>query len=57
MLIGQSANVNLAYPSAAVINLVLDMIIILLPMPVLWRLQMPTFDKMAISDIFSMCLM
>ena len=38
--------------SVSVINLILDVMIILLPMPILWRLQMAKSKKLAVSGIF-----
>lgn len=44
----------LAYLFAAITNLLLDVIIVSLPMPMLWRLQMSTTQKLAISAMFSL---
>ena len=51
---GSCVNLTAAYLSVALINLALDAIIIALPMPVLWTLQMPTKKKIAISAIFGL---
>ncbi|KAF7503657.1 hypothetical protein GJ744_003386 [Endocarpon pusillum] len=50
---GRCIDVAAAYLSATIINLILDVMVIILPMPVLWRLQMPTGKKVGISAIFS----
>lgn len=41
----------------AIFNLLADLIIVLLPMPMLWRLQMQTKRKVGISLIFAMGFM
>lgn len=38
--------------ASACINMSIDVIIVVLPMPMLWRLQMPTQKKVALSGIF-----
>lgn len=38
-----------AYLSVAIVNLVIDMSIVALPMPVLWHLQMPIRRKLAVT--------
>lgn len=43
-----------AYLSIAIVNLVIDLSIVALPMPVLWGLNMPFKKKLAISGI--LCL-
>lgn len=50
-------DVAAAYISAAMINLILDLIVIALPMPVLWTLQMALLNKIAISAIFGVGIM
>ncbi|KAI0543531.1 hypothetical protein F4679DRAFT_577540 [Xylaria curta] len=45
---GSSQN---AYLSIAVVNLIIDLSVVALPMPVLWKLQMPIRNKIAISAL------
>ena len=40
-----------------VLNILYDVILIILPMPMLWRLQMATSRKLALSAIFGMGIM
>jgi hypothetical protein len=54
---GTCGDQNAAYLSIAVIELVNDFVIVILPMPVLWKLQMPAKKKMAISALMGMGLM
>lgn len=46
-----------AYLLAGITNLVLDVIIVYIPMPLLWRLQMSTTKKLGISAMFSLGVM
>ena len=41
----------------AVVNMVIDAIIVALPMPVVWHLQMPVKKKVGISSMFALGLM
>ncbi|RYC57891.1 hypothetical protein CHU98_g8303 [Xylaria longipes] len=45
---GSSTN---AYLAIAITNLIIDLSVVALPMPVLWQLQMPTRKKVAVSAI------
>ena len=49
---GSCVNLPAAYLSVSIINLILDVMVIILPMPMLWRLQMPTSKKVVISGVF-----
>lgn len=42
--------------SVAAINMVLDFAIVILPMPVLWQLQMPTKKKVLLMGVLSLGL-
>ena len=42
------------YLSAAIISMSTDVIIVILPMPMLWGLQMPISKKLALTIIFGM---
>lgn len=46
-----------AYLSIAVVNLIIDLFVVFLPMPVLWKLQMPVRKKMVISAILGLGLL
>lgn len=54
---GTCLNVNAAYLTVSGINLVLDVMVVALPMPIVWTLQMPRAKKVAITVIFSMGVM
>ena len=53
-LSGTCVNVAAFSLIAAVINLVLNIIVIALPMPVLWKLRMPIWRKIVVTVIFGM---
>lgn len=46
-----------AYLSIAIVNLTIDLFVVFLPMPVLWKLQMPVRKKMVISAILGLGLL
>ena len=46
-----------AYLLIGIINMILDFLIVCLPMPILWRLQMPASKKVAVSGVISMGLL
>ncbi len=54
---GTCLNVIAAYLSVSGINLILDIVVVALPMPILWTLQMPKSKKLAISAVFGMGIM
>lgn len=47
-------NLNMKFLLSAVFNLILDVGILILPMPMLWRLQMNTTKKIALSVVFGL---
>ena len=49
---GTCGNQPTAYLAAGIINLLVDIGIIILPMPLLWNLQMPVARKLGISAMF-----
>ncbi len=51
---GQCANVNLAYLIAGITNLCLDALVVVLPMPMLWGLQLPFAKKAGIAGMFGL---
>ena len=51
---GTCANQKMAYLFAGIVNLILDVGIITLPIPVLWRLQMPFGRKLSIAAMFGL---
>ena len=53
---GVCGDQTLSFLIPGVINLVLDLLIIALPMPVLWNLQMRTAKKIATSAVFGIGL-
>jgi hypothetical protein len=50
---GTCADVALAYLFAGISNLLIDLIIVALPLPMLWKLQLPVAKKIGISAMFS----
>ena len=51
---GHCGNQTAAYIAVHSINTVIDISLAVLPMPVLWRLQMPTRRKVELSVMFSL---
>ena len=47
-------NVSAVCLTASVINLILDVVVLGLPMPLLWTLQMPLSKRIAIMGVFGM---
>ncbi|KAI1439380.1 hypothetical protein F5Y02DRAFT_405874 [Annulohypoxylon stygium] len=54
---GVCGNSTDAYLAIGIVNLIIDFSLVLLPMPVLWRLQMPVGKKIAISAILGLGLL
>ena len=54
---GQCGNATKNYLAVGVINMFIDFSIVALPMPILWKLQMPIEKKIAISGILSLGLL
>lgn len=54
---GQCMDEILFFKVNGIMNLILDLIVLLLPIPMLWRLQMYTKKKIALSLIFSLGLL
>lgn len=54
---GTCVNQTQLFLATACLNLVLDVIIVLMPIPVVWSLQMSTLRKAAINAIFGMGIM
>lgn len=50
---GYCANEQLAYPTAGIINFLLDIAIIVLPLPLLWNIQLPLLKKVGIMFMLS----
>jgi hypothetical protein len=53
-LAGHCGDNNLKYTAAAGGDLVIDVIIIILPMPVLWALQLRMAKKIALMAVFAL---
>lgn len=51
---GVCSSHEIPYLSSAIVNVLTDVIIVALPMPVLWKLQLPTRKKVALSVIFGL---
>ena len=49
---GSCVNLPAVYLSVSIINLLLDVMVIILPMPMLWKLQMPASKELVISGVF-----
>jgi hypothetical protein len=43
-----------AYLGAGISNLLIDVLVVTLPMPMLWRLQMPLKKKIGVSAMFGL---
>ena len=50
---GSCGNQTLALLLTGALNLIIDVAIVILPLPVLWRLQMPVARKLGVSAMFS----
>ena len=51
---GVCGNEVITYLTAGIFNLLVDVIIVVLPMPMLWRLQLPWTKKLALTGIFGL---
>ena len=51
---GHCGDVPAYYLSTAIVNLLIDVPIVALPLPLLWSLQMKTSKKIALTGIFSL---
>lgn len=49
---GSCGNTTQAYEAFGIINLLIDLAIVILPMPLLWGLQLPVPKKVALTAIF-----
>jgi hypothetical protein len=49
-----SPNMLIAYIVAASTNLVIDIVVVVLPMPMLWSLSLPWSKKLAVISMFSL---
>ena len=46
-----------AWTTVGAIDVLLDVAILLLPMPMLWKLQMPIWKRLGIASVFAIGLM
>lgn len=51
---GHCGNPSAYYLSTAIVNLLIDVAIVALPLPILWGLQMKTSRKIALTAMFSL---
>lgn len=51
---GSCGDVSAYYLSTGIVNLVIDVAIVALPLPMLWGLQMKTSKKVSLTAIFSL---
>jgi hypothetical protein len=56
MISGTCGDIATAEMAAAAFNLVLDVVIVLLPLPIVWKLQMPMQKKTGIMVTFALGL-
>lgn len=49
---GRCANRPAAYLAAGIINLLTDIMVLCLPVPMVWKLQLPTRKKLGLSIVF-----
>lgn len=54
---GSCGDIEEAELGAAGINMILDIVIVLLPLPLVWKLKMPIRKKIGISVTFALGLM
>lgn len=54
---GNCGNTTLAYEAVGILNLLTDLAIIILPMPLLWSLNLPAAKKLALTAIFGVGIM
>ena len=52
MVEGHCGNQNAAYSAVSGVELAIDVSMILLPLPIIWSLQLPTINKIATSSLF-----
>ncbi|KAF7952622.1 uncharacterized protein EAE97_002119 [Botrytis byssoidea] len=48
---GHCGNTISAYTAVGIVDIITDMMILLLPQPIIWRLQMPTANKIALAAL------
>jgi len=53
---GTCGNIGTAELAVAAINMVLDVVIVCLPLPVIWKLQMPVQKKIGVTAVFALGL-
>lgn len=51
---GKCDNQLMIYVSSGIVNLVIDVVIVILPMPMLWGLQLGLHKKLALTFIFGL---
>ncbi|MCJ1466988.1 hypothetical protein MMC07_005610 [Pseudocyphellaria aurata] len=51
---GSCANLNLAYLLAGITNLLIDALVVIIPMPLLWGLQLPLSKKLGLAGMFGL---
>lgn len=51
---GHCGDIQLGIIAAAVVNLILDFLVVFLPMPMVWKLKMPASKKIGVSVVFGM---
>ena len=51
---GSCADRPAAYLAAGIINLLVDVMVLCLPMPMVWNLQLPKRSKLALSCVFGL---
>lgn len=51
---GSCTNLNLAYLLAGITNLLIDALVVILPMPMLWGLQLPLSKKLGLAGMFGL---
>ena len=49
---GKCINITSCYRWAGVANLLIDLLVLLLPLPMIWRLQLSTRQKVSLSAVF-----
>lgn len=54
MTTGHCYNSNASFQATGVFNVISDFVMLFLPMPALWKLQMPTRRKILMMTVFGM---
>ena len=54
---GHCGNQNAGYSAVSAIDIIIDVMIIILPLPQVWKLKVPVITKIALSFLFGLGLL